>query len=189
MSEIQRYSFDTVEGWAENPNGDICLFTDHEAAIALKDGTIAADDERLIKAAEKAGIAYMGCDTADWLAETVVELRAELAACRERADIAESSPIHIGFAHNDDEGVLALYILDEENEEIDREVKADCLLRYIKRRYEKIKNENASLTTELGRARGALEKIAGMEFPLEISGAQLADAMSDIAQAALKEAE
>jgi hypothetical protein len=76
MSEITRY--EGIHGHMRSKKGRLVLFTDHEAALALKDGTIQADDERLIKAAEKAGITYMGCDTADWLAETVVELRGEL---------------------------------------------------------------------------------------------------------------
>jgi len=91
MSEITRYSI--LPARIVEDDGDYVLFTDHEAAIALKDGTIAADDERLVKAAEKAGITYMGCDTADWLAETVVELRAELKM-QDRIDVFTQEEFH-----------------------------------------------------------------------------------------------
>lgn len=47
-----------------------------------------ADEKRLIDAALKAEIAYMGCDTPDWLAETIVELRAELSATQRELDRA-----------------------------------------------------------------------------------------------------
>ena len=35
--------------------------------------SMGAADERLRAAAEKCGVAYMGCDTADWMAERIVE--------------------------------------------------------------------------------------------------------------------
>ena len=46
--------------------------------IAELEGAARADDERLRAAAERAGIAWVGCDTPDALAERVVELEAAL---------------------------------------------------------------------------------------------------------------
>ena len=46
--------------------------------MKLLEGAAKADEERLIKAAEKAGIVYMGCDTPDWLAERILELEREV---------------------------------------------------------------------------------------------------------------
>lgn len=45
-------------------------------------GAMKADDERLVAAALKAGIPYFGCDTADQLAETIIEQRAEITTLR-----------------------------------------------------------------------------------------------------------
>ncbi len=50
-----------------------------EAEIDALNGVISADNERLFAAATKAGINFYGCDTADWLAETICELKAEIA--------------------------------------------------------------------------------------------------------------
>jgi len=50
-----------------------------QADLALARGCIAADEERSLAAALKAGVTPMGCDTADHLAETVLALRADLA--------------------------------------------------------------------------------------------------------------
>jgi hypothetical protein len=36
------------------------------------------DEKQMAAAAKKAGIPYMGCDTPDWLAETIVEQRADI---------------------------------------------------------------------------------------------------------------
>ena len=55
--------------------------------IATLKGSIAADDERLVKAAERAGIPYFSCDTAEHLADTVIELRADLDRAREALKI------------------------------------------------------------------------------------------------------
>jgi hypothetical protein len=43
--------------------------------VQLLEGAARADEERLIKAAEKAGMVYWGCDTPDHLADTILELK------------------------------------------------------------------------------------------------------------------
>ena len=53
-------------------------------ANALR-GAMAADDARLLAASERVGTAPMGCDTADWLAEEILVLRAKLAEVSEYA--------------------------------------------------------------------------------------------------------
>lgn len=45
-------------------------------------GAMAADEERLRKAASDAGIKWFGCDTPEQLAETILELREELKGLR-----------------------------------------------------------------------------------------------------------
>lgn len=50
------------------------------AEIELLRGAAAADERRLIAAAEKAGITYGGCDTPDDLAEEIERLNAEIEA-------------------------------------------------------------------------------------------------------------
>jgi hypothetical protein len=60
--------------------------------VAILRGAAAADEERMIAAAAKAGIPYYDCDTPDWLAEEVVGLRAELAVYKEALNVlAETS--------------------------------------------------------------------------------------------------
>jgi len=96
MSEIQRY--EGIHGHMRSKKGRLVLFTDHEAAmnrlthymneqIARKQREIethtAALAERNKRIGELNDIAYAWQVTADDLAETVVELRAELATCRD----------------------------------------------------------------------------------------------------------
>jgi hypothetical protein len=50
------------------------------AELATVRGAMKADDERLLDAAQKAGILYTDCDTPDGLADEILGLRAELAA-------------------------------------------------------------------------------------------------------------
>ncbi len=46
----------------------------------FKKGAMEADERRLIDAACKASILYVGCDTPDMLADTILELRADIDA-------------------------------------------------------------------------------------------------------------
>ncbi len=62
--------------------------------------------------------------------------RAEKAEARVKELEAENArllnePIHLGFLYNSEAGITNLYVLDENGEETDREVKAECLLRKI----------------------------------------------------------
>jgi len=43
-----------------------------------------ADDERLEAAANKAGVPYFGCDTADHLADVIIEQRLEIAVLKRK---------------------------------------------------------------------------------------------------------
>jgi regulator of replication initiation timing len=52
----------------------------------LLKGAIEADTQRMLNAAEKAGVLFVDCDTPDMLADKVIELRAERDAWREIAD-------------------------------------------------------------------------------------------------------
>jgi len=49
-------------------------------------GAMKADDLRLVAAAEKAGEVDMGCDIPDWLAETILEQREQIAAMTAKFD-------------------------------------------------------------------------------------------------------
>lgn len=49
-----------------------------EARVKELEGTIRADDERLRRAGERTGI-FAGCDTAEWLADEVLNLRIRIA--------------------------------------------------------------------------------------------------------------
>lgn len=49
-------------------------------------GALAADDARSRAAADRAGVTFMGCDTAGHLADAVVELGADLAEARKLID-------------------------------------------------------------------------------------------------------
>jgi hypothetical protein len=49
-----------------------------DAEIARLKGIIAADDERLLVASVRVGFPFYGCDTADWLAEEILSLRASV---------------------------------------------------------------------------------------------------------------
>ncbi len=55
-------------------------------------GAMKADDERLVAASDKAGIPYVGCDTADHLADIILELKAK--AKDTRLDGAPASKHH-----------------------------------------------------------------------------------------------
>lgn len=57
-----------------------------EGRIATLRATVAADDERLRAAGARVGVEY-GCDTADWMAERILELRA--TADQQQARIRE----------------------------------------------------------------------------------------------------
>lgn len=48
-------------------------------------GMAFAEEERLLDAAERAGVMFAGCDTSDLLADEIVELRRQLA----EAEVAE----------------------------------------------------------------------------------------------------
>ena len=57
------------------------------AELAKTQGAMAADDERLRRAGERVGI-EMGCDTPDWMAESILALRDELARLTSERDEA-----------------------------------------------------------------------------------------------------
>ena len=65
-----------------------------EKIAAMKDeiwhlkGAMKADDERLVAAAKKAGELDLGCDMPDWLAETILEQREQIAALKHRLELA-----------------------------------------------------------------------------------------------------
>jgi hypothetical protein len=64
-------------------------------------------------------------------------------------------PIHLGMFYNEEEGIKAIYILDKDGNETDREVKAECLLKRISGYFKRAKSAEA----QLEEARKALEHI------------------------------
>ena len=206
MSEITRY--EGIHGHMRSKKGRLVLFTDHEAAIALKDGTIAADDERLVKAAEKAGITYMGCDTADWLAETVVELMAELGTKEAAIAFLRESLRMSNLNAEEYQSELA-----ERNKTIAALMETKHFLESEIRRWsesrdgimaenEAIEERNIKLTAELAACREALMHIADpvrwmiehLKLGEKLNGQMAIELSKDhtylkgIAQAAMKEA-
>jgi len=64
----------------ETPHPDTILLAEARERIKTLEGAATADGERLIQAAERAGITYTGCDTPDVLAETIVSLEGQIIA-------------------------------------------------------------------------------------------------------------
>jgi len=60
------------------------------ATIATLRATVAADDERLRTAGARVGVEY-GCDTADWMAERILELRATVDQQQARITALEAA--------------------------------------------------------------------------------------------------
>jgi len=67
----------------ENESGEYVTYDEVQAEIDRLNKIIAIDDERLIKASERAGIPYTGCDTAEHLSDEIIELKAKNTRYRE----------------------------------------------------------------------------------------------------------
>ena len=87
----------------------------------------------------------------EWEARCLKAESTNSALTRENGDLRRkvAEPIHIGYAHNDEQGVVALYVLDENGVETDREVRGDRLLKYIKAKLDDGKNEVRRLKIEI----------------------------------------
>jgi len=85
-----------LRSWAQNEEMIDQYYTDHgvdcneaadeierlKAELQLTRGAMVADDERLRAAAVKAGVTDFGCDTADHLADRILELQSVVDAAR-----------------------------------------------------------------------------------------------------------
>ena len=114
--------------------------------------TIATSDNRLLDATDKIGFTPIGCDTADWLADEILGLRAELAQYKQNmetlkllgSDLAHDAAIEalrdeIAELHAE---LASLHANDELSSKNWKRIQADNL-RYV--------NENRTLRAELER--------------------------------------
>jgi hypothetical protein len=81
------------------------------AEVEKLQGAIRADEERSTRAAERVGAIPFGCDTADHLAELVLELRAQLAAERQRSEQLQGDKERLEWERDEARMMSALYAL------------------------------------------------------------------------------
>jgi hypothetical protein len=117
---------------------------------------------------------------------------ADLTAERERAEKAELEPVHLGFFHNDEEGIVNIYILDKDGNETGRIVKAECLLARISKYFNIAKSaeqERDSLARKLEGIREVCSLLKPMERDISTNKHHMERVMWEKIKAAVEEGE
>ena len=133
--------------------------------IRLLRGAMAADDERLRRAAEQAGILYVSCDTAEALAEQIARLSAEVEEQRSFEILMIKDATRLEAAR--DEAVSEAAILRAERDAAQqREVEANNYFRMSQSNYDEAMRQ----------LRAAQQQIATLTQELSVSRANHIDA-------------
>ncbi|MFB3926603.1 MAG: hypothetical protein ACE14T_11175 [Syntrophales bacterium] len=196
MTEIKRYGQDIeydMSSIIERKDGPYVLYSDltalqakHEERDEELSGELLATMEELEDVKAKAEHEILNLkQEIDCLTLTVEELELErdrrdevwrnkysmvqndLAKAWQERDRLREEPVHLGFFYNDEDGITNIYILDQDGNEIEREVRAKCLLERISKYFDRAKSaesESAKLKAELERMRAEIDiaSVAGI---------------------------